>query len=61
MHNGMGEISKVPKLSHQHKEHAFTSDMQDLCDKVNFDHHLLKNDLNFFNEAYVKYKDTMRK
>ena len=34
--------------------------MQDDANNVNFDCHLLKNDLNQFTEAYMKYKDTMR-
>ena len=34
--------------------------MQNDANNVNFDCHLLKNDLNQFTEAYMKYKDTMR-
>ena len=49
-----------PKNNLMRDQYVFTEHMQKECDNVNFDCHLLKNDLNQFTEAYMKYKDTMR-
>jgi len=49
------------KASHYGENFEFTKDMQEECDTQNFDHHLKKNDLKWYTEAYVKYKGTMRK
>jgi hypothetical protein len=35
--------------------------MKDETDHLEWDNHLLKNDLNQYLESYIKYKDTMRK
>lgn len=35
--------------------------MKDEVDNLEWDNHLLKNDLNQYLEAYCKYKGTMRK
>jgi len=35
--------------------------MQKDCDTQNFDFHQRKNDLKWYQEAYIKYKATMRK
>jgi len=61
MRKGMDVVNKVPNSSEYGKEFEFNKNMQDLCDTQNFDHHLRKNDLKWFAEAYVKYKGTMRK
>jgi len=60
MGQGMEAMSKV-KASHYGETYVFTNDMQHECDTQNFDHHLRKNDLKWFSEAWVKYKGTMRK
>jgi len=61
MSKGMDSLNKMPSHSEYGNEFEFNKHMQDLCNTVNFDHHLLKNDLKWFAEAYVKYKGTMRK
>jgi len=61
MYKGMDSLNGMPKVSHAHEQFEFNKNMQELCDKQNFDHHLLKNDLKWFSEAYCKYKHTMRK
>jgi len=61
MEQGMDELNKMPKNSHYAEEFAFTNHMQELTDNTNFDHHMRANDLKWYNEAYVKYKSTMRK
>jgi len=60
MSQGMEAMSKV-KASHYGEQFEFTKEMQEECDTQNFDHHLKKNDLKWYTEAYVKYKGTMRK
>lgn len=32
-----------------------------MCDGTNFDHHMRKNDLKWYSEAYARSKGTMRK
>jgi len=61
MYKGMDSLNKMPKESHYLNQYVFDNAMQELTDNTHFDHHLLKNDLNRYNEAYVKYKATMRK
>jgi len=60
MYKGMDTLNKMPTESHYLNQYVFDNAMQELCDNTHFDHHLLKNDLNRYNEAYVKYKATMR-
>jgi len=60
MYNGMDTLNKMPKDSHYGEQFKFDNAMQELCDHQNFDHHLMQNDLKWYNEAYVKYKSTMR-
>ena len=40
---------------------GFTNEMKEDVRKHNFENHLKKNDLKWYSENYVKYKDTMRK
>jgi len=61
MEQGMDELNKMPKNSHYAEEFGFDRNMQELTDNTNFDHHMRANDLKWYNEAYVKYKSTMRK
>jgi len=61
MEQGMDELNKMPKNSHYAEEFGFDKNMQELTDNTNFDHHMRANDLKWYNEAYVKYKSTMRK
>jgi len=61
MSKGLDTLNKMPQSSEYGKEFVFDKNMQDLCNTVNFDTHLLKNDLNFYAEAYAKCKATMRK
>jgi len=49
-----------PKRTQMRDDFTYTQYMQNDANNVNFDCHLLKNDLNQFTEAYMKYKDTMR-
>jgi len=60
MERGMDTLNKMPKASHYKDEFVFDNAMQELCDNTNYDHHLKDNDLKWYNEAYVKYKSTMR-
>jgi hypothetical protein len=61
MGKGMSELNKMPKTSHYLEQFVFDNHMQELCDATNFEHHQMQNDLKWYNEAYVKYKSTMRK
>jgi len=61
MEKGMDELNKMPKNSHYLEQFVFDANMQELTDSTNFDHHQKQNDLKWYNEAYVKYKSTMRK
>jgi len=61
MEQGMDELNKMPKNSHAAEQYVFDKHMQELTDSTNFDHHMKANDLKWYNEAYVKYKSTMRK
>ena len=38
----------------------FTKHMKKECDEQEFDNHMLKNEMNRYLEAYLKYKNTMR-
>ena len=40
---------------------VFTDDMLRECDNQDFTYHMRKNDLKWYLEMYVKYKNTMRK
>ncbi|EAR99571.3 hypothetical protein TTHERM_00138340 (macronuclear) [Tetrahymena thermophila SB210] len=55
------DYKKVKDLSNYQQNFQFTQDMQNDCDNQNFDHHQRKNDLKWYQEAYIKYKSTMRK
>lgn len=48
------------KKTQMREDYTYTQYMQNDANNVNFDHHALKNDMNQFTEAYMKYKDTMR-
>jgi len=61
MEQGMDELNKMPKNSHYAEEYVFDNNCQELTDNTNFDHHMRANDLKWYNEAYVRYKSTMRK
>jgi len=61
MYKGMDSLNQMPKTSHAHEQFEFNKHMQSLCDNVNFEHHMMKNDLKWFSEAYIKYRNTMRK
>jgi len=61
MEQGMDELNKMPKESHYLEQFVFDKPMQELTDNTNFDHHMRANDLKWYNEAYVRYKSTMRK
>ena len=47
-------------FEHKQPEMWHLPNKQKECDKQNFDHHLRKNDLKWYSEAYVKYKETLR-
>jgi len=53
-------LAPGPKITETREVFHYTEYMQHDANNVNFDCHLLKNDLNQFTEAYMKYKDTMR-
>jgi len=48
------------KKTQMREDYQYTQYMQNDANNVNFDHHALKNDMNQFTEAFMKYKDTMR-
>lgn len=55
------DFRKEPMSSEYQKNFEHTKEMQKLCNNVNFDHHLLQNDLKWYSEAYLKSKSTIRK
>lgn len=55
------DYKKDSGKSQYQENYEFNKAFQNECDEQDFTHHMLKNDLKWYAEAYVKFASTIRK